>query len=575
MDEEEVQLEEQEAEIVKQIQQEESNAANKTAHIIGKSTAKYLGGPKGAIAYNAISKTRSGQRTEQKLGNKIQKKPVANRIAQRLNKTGFLDTANKTSGAGIASGTNSTSSNLDFDDKAKVKIKLSKLPIPIIIILIIIFSFTFLLLFISVLLSGLDFFDSNATSESAHVAYLSKIKSNCESVVVDKESVPIESYIATVVASEIGNDAPHEAKKALAIVARNYVIKNTNTCSKDIPSTSSDFLLYNKNIKPNKDTINAVQETKAQNIYINNKLVNTKHDNFCTIEEMRSDGTGGFKCDSDACYAVYARINSTGKSTGETFTVKIPVSYKSRLTGGDCYGMSTIAAVYMANSGKKSEEILKTFYGDEIVIESYAQVGGLEATNIPNYFARTSRATRDNSYYYNQSTDLAANGLEGECAWYGLCRAQEILATSGSSKKFSKGGNGGEFCSVAQSLPDNFTIVNDYAKPKAGSLVVWSGGSGGYGHVAVIEKIIDSNTIFISEAGVTIGKFGRTATDLLWTTGSKYNITNTQYGSNALARKANCEGNNSGCQSFRTISISDIKNYGGMNFTCYVYLLDN
>lgn len=199
---------------------------------------------------------------------------------------------------------------------------------------------------------------------------------------------------------------------------------------------------------------------------------------------------------------------------------------------------------------------------------------GLEATDIPNYSARTTRATRNNPYYYNQETNLAANGLEGECAWYGLSRAQEILATSGSSKKFSRGGNGGEFCEVAESLPDKFTIVNDYTKPQVGSLIVWSGGQGGYGHVAVIEKIIDSNTVFLSEAAISYGQFGTTATKMLWTSGGQYNATNAKYGSNEIARRENCEGNNSGCQSFKEVSINSLQKYSGLNFLCYVYLLD-
>mgnify|MGYP004540762963 FL=1 len=572
MDEEDIKQEEDELEKLQEIDE-----SNRTAHATGKAIATHYGGTKGARLYNAYSKTKMGQATERQLGNKIRRNPVTNALSKKINKSGLLGKSSsiKSGAAGATNGASAASSDYDLADKAKVKIKVPKLSTPIIVFLIITFSFIFLLIFISVLLPGIDYLDGSMNSQSSHISYLSEIKSSCESVVVDKKSVPIEDYIATVVASEIGNDAPHEAKKALAIVARNYVIKNTNTCSNDVPSTDAEFLLYNKNITPNQDTINAVLETKSQNIYLNNSLVNTTHDNFCTVEETRSDGTGGYKCDSNSCQVTYAKVGSTGKSTGEIFTIKVPASYKNKFTGGDCYGMSTIATVYMANIGNNAEEILKTFYGDEIVIESYAQVGGLEATDNANYFARTSRATRDNAYYYNQSTGLAANGLEGECAWYGLCRAQEILATSGSSKKFSRGGNGGEFCSVAQSLPDNFTIVKDYSKPKAGSLVVWSGGAGGYGHVAVVEKILDDNTIFISEAGISYGKFGRAATDLLWTNGTQYDTINAQYGSNALARKANCEGNNSGCQSFKAVSISNIKNYSGLNFTCYVYLLDD
>ena len=211
------------------------------------------------------------------------------------------------------------------------------------------------------------------------------------------------------------------------------------------------------------------------------------------------------------------------------------------------------------------------FFDDDATSSSGS---GLETTENDNYYARTSRATRENSYYYDQSSGLAINGLEGECAWYGLCRAQEILATSGSSKKFSQGGNGGQFCEVAEGLPDNFTIVRDYQKPKAGSLIVWKGGTNDYGHVAVIEKVIDENTVFISEASIGNGQFGSTAKELLWTSGSQYQQAINKYGSNAAARKANCEGNDSGCQSFKTISISSLKNYSGLSFACYVYLLD-
>ena len=211
------------------------------------------------------------------------------------------------------------------------------------------------------------------------------------------------------------------------------------------------------------------------------------------------------------------------------------------------------------------------FFDDDAVSSSGS---GLETTENDNYYARTSRATRENSYYYDQSSGLAINGLEGECAWYGLCRAQEILATSGSSKKFSQGGNGGQFCEVAEGLPDNFTIVRDYQKPKAGSLIVWKGGTNDYGHVAVIEKVTDENTVFISEASIGNGQFGSTAKELLWTSGSQYQQAINKYGSNAAARKANCEGNDSGCQSFKTISISSLKNYSGLSFACYVYLLD-
>lgn len=467
----------------------------------------------------------------------------------------------------------------DIANKARVTIKIAKVSIPIIITLIGLFGIvSFLFIFICVVLPGAGFFDSeeDITTQSGHIAYLSTINSNCKSLVVEGESISLDDYVANVVANEIGNDAPFEAKKALAIATRTFVIKNTNSCKQEVPSTEESFLLYNKNIKPNQDTIKAVEETKAQIMFDNNLLINAQYDNYCTIEETRSDGTGGFDCDTTNCYVTYGKISSSKDiSSWEHHVVKVPISYKNKLTGGNCYGMSKVAAVYMASMGNNYENILKTFYDSEMVIESFEQTNGLEVTNIPNYLARTSRATRDNPYYYNQSSGLSANGLEGECAWYGLCRAKEILGTSGSSKTFPYGGNGGQYCEIAQSFEDPFPISTDITKPKEGSLVVWKGGTSGYGHVAVIEKIIDENTVFISEASIGNGAFGRTATDLLWTSGSGYNATNAKYGSNTLARKANCEGNDSGCQHFRKISLSALGNYGGLNFACYVYLLDN
>lgn len=506
---------EQEKKYIEQQQkkQQEINDSNKTAHTVGQSVAMAYGGPKAAKIYNTVSKTKVGQVAERKLGKQIRRNPISNGISKRLNRNGTIDKANTALNSISGAGNTSQAKETSYEtsDKANVTIKLPKISLPIIIILIILFAFIFLFIFISVILTGAGIFDNNTTSQSSHTAYLSTVNSNCNSLIVDGTSISIEDYIANVVASETNNNASYETKKALAIIARTNVIKSTNSCSQSVPSTTDDYQIYNPNITISQDTINAVKDTKSQIIFINNKLVDIERDDY----------------------------------------------------------------TYIKNSGKSCLETLKEIYGEEITIEAYSQASGLEVTEIPNYLARTSRATRDNSYYYNQTSGLSANGLEGECAWYGLARAQEILGTSGSSKKFSRGGNGGEFCEVAQSLSDKFSIITDYTKPKSGSLVVWKGGLSGYGHVAVIEKVINSSTVFLSEAGIGIGQFGRTATDLLWTSGSQYNATNARYGSNALARKANCEGNDSGCQSFKQVSVNTIQNYSGMNFACYIYLLDN
>lgn len=499
---EELEIDEQEAEeLNRQIKQQEKNAT----HFANQRTNAYTNNPRRTMGYNAT------RRTDNRHKALPQRNQLPNKNTRGISKGKTLGSIGKSSGL-VSGGVSEAgkSSEMNFADKAKVTIKIAKISAPIILILISFLSITFLFLFISVILTSLDFFD-DITSQSGHTSYLSTVNSNCSSLTVDDISISLEDYVANVVANEIGNDASYEKKKALAIVVRTNVIKMTNTCKEPVPTLNNYFQIYNASITPNQDTINAVQETKSQVIFRDNTMPIIDREDFMVIK----------------------------------------------------------------SSNNKYQDILKELYGDEIVIEAFTQADGLEITDNPNYFARTVRATKDNKYYYNPTTGFAVNGLEGECAWYALCRAQEILGTSGSNKKFSRGGNGGEFCSVAQSLPDNFTIVNDYSKPKAGSLVVWSGGSSGYGHVAVVEKIIDSNTVFLSEASITNGKFGRTATDLLWTTGSNYNLTIANYGSIENARHANCEGNNSGCQSFKELSISSIANYSGLNFECYVYLLDD
>ena len=506
---EERELDEQEAEeLNRQIKQQEENTAT---HIATQRRNVYINNSKRAMGYNTARRTDYGHRADSTTRRGIQKNQFANKIARGIRKGKSLSGIGKSSGA--ASGGASVagqSPEMSLADKAKVTIKIAKISFPIVTVLIIVLPIVFLLIFVSVILTSLDFFD-DISSQSGHTSYLASVNSNCNSLSVDGASIALEDYVANVVANEIGNNASYEKKKALAVVVRTNVIKTTSTCRIPVPSVNNDFQIYNKNTTPNQDTINAVQETKSQIVFMNNKMPTTDRDDFTVIK----------------------------------------------------------------NSDKKYQDILKEIYGDEVEIEAFTQADGLEVTGNPNYFARTVRATKENQYYYNPTTGFAVNGLEGECAWYGLCRAKEILGTSGSSKTFPRGGNGGQFCEVAAGFDDPFTIVKDVNKPKEGSLIVWKGGIGNYGHVAVIEKIIDSNTVFLSEASITNGKFGRTATDLLWTNGSRYNITISNYGSIENARHANCEGNNSGCQSFKEIPISSLANYSGLNFECYVYLLDN
>lgn len=70
-------------------------AGKNTAHVAGKATAKYLGGSVGGMAYNALSKTRAGQKLENSVGKRIARTPRLGKLNKKLNDSGAIDAADK------------------------------------------------------------------------------------------------------------------------------------------------------------------------------------------------------------------------------------------------------------------------------------------------------------------------------------------------------------------------------------------------------------------------------------------------------------------------------------------------
>ncbi len=95
----------------------------------------------------------------------------------------------------------------------------------------------------------------------------------------------------------------------------------------------------------------------------------------------------------------------------------------------------------------------------------------------------------------------------GNCTWYVYGRAYEIL---GKAPVFN--GNAADFWNYRDSYYGHSTNPTA-AKP--GAVMVWGGGDGGYGHVAVVEAV-NGNTITISESS-----YGG-----VWYTGSYWGRTN-------------------------------------------------
>ena len=74
---------------------EKQEAGKNTAHVAAKGAATYFGGAVGGRAYDALSRTKAGQRLENTAGKVIAKTPGLGQINKRLNDTGAVDAANK------------------------------------------------------------------------------------------------------------------------------------------------------------------------------------------------------------------------------------------------------------------------------------------------------------------------------------------------------------------------------------------------------------------------------------------------------------------------------------------------
>ena len=122
---------------------------------------------------------------------------------------------------------------------------------------------------------------------------------------------------------------------------------------------------------------------------------------------------------------------------------------------------------------------------------------------LKGYSPRLSEPTSSNLYYkhtsyggYNEC--ILINSSTGSCmpncVGYAWGRAYEIL---GSKPNLSKG-NAVTFYTTNQSN-GAYSYSSDPSKPQLGAIACWSGGSQGYGHVAVVEEI-NGSTITTSES---------------------------------------------------------------------------
>ena len=155
--------------------------------------------------------------------------------------------------------------------------------------------------------------------------------------------VDFEEYVATVVASEIGN-APIEACKAMAIAARTFAISRGVLEGKVISDSASVAQAYRAVRKNYINPITASMETEGMILTYNNKPANTVY------------------CDSNG-----GRSKSSEEKWGGVRPYLIAqddpwTKASNKPKNGHCVGLSQEGAIYAAKQGVGYREILNFYY---------------------------------------------------------------------------------------------------------------------------------------------------------------------------------------------------------------------
>ncbi len=186
----------------------------------------------------------------------------------------------------------------------------------------------------------------------------------------------LEEYVAGVVEAEMGYaDFNIEAKKALAVAARTYVLNRTNYCESTIENSSNA-----QNFTPNysEQSLEAATATTGEVLTYNGEIFSSEYDSW--------------NCQgSNTC--TYVKLPNR-----ESNEITISDKYLSRAAGGHGRGMSQIAAADMAASSANTgstyyRTILSTFYSEGVQISVLGGSGSSLDPSIVN-------ASRDEKLKY-------------------------------------------------------------------------------------------------------------------------------------------------------------------------------
>ena len=222
----------------------------------------------------------------------------------------------------------------------------------------------------------------------------------CAIVKVDGKSYTLEEYIAGVVKHEIGSESDKpETLKAQAIAARSYLLTSSVANGSECTVTNSQSFQTFSETTHDSVYYKAAEETAGMVVTINGETQHTQYLNYpnavFTVEEP-SSWTISFQRFAGQSDTEWTWV---GPSKDKVLSYSNYASPTGAPSTSHHYGMSQNIAAYLEKAeGFNYEQILKLFYGDNIVIAKISDgsyVGNLEVLS-------GMKGEFKNIYYFNQ-----------------------------------------------------------------------------------------------------------------------------------------------------------------------------
>jgi surface antigen len=344
---------------------------------------------------------------------------------------------------------------------------------------------------------------SYADYKNNQVANKNTVYSECSQVCsTDGRCFDLEEFVVRVTDHESGGfigltNNYAEQWKAQAVAVRSYTLNVTNSCKKAIDlGVKIDILDPSASRSQHDKIAEAIKDTKGEILTIDGKPILAMWDSFYK--------KNNYHCDNEFCYGTYQKIGFSGENY-ETHEIKTYKKWESHLLGGHGIGLSQYAAAYMADSGMKYDEIVKSFYDSraeltKLTTVAYGNVKGAKYTSTAPLYNNVTELLSNINYDYYASPQAAGGSSScptyyGQCPWFAKGRAIELVSNSDmpddlkqtviKSLKATRGDGGQWYDNPSNEL---FEKSTDIYAARPGSIVSWSQ-AGKPGHVGIVEDV--------------------------------------------------------------------------------------